>query len=101
MVDSACHDTQDVCMMTSSDTERRPSSLQERVAARVRAVMAARRRTNKELAELLFLSPRAAMRRRLGELAFTLSEIERVAEWLEVDPQVLLSGVGLELELAA
>lgn len=59
-------------------------------------LMAARRKSNKELAEVLCLSDRAAMRRRHGEQEFTLSELEKVAGWLGVDPISLLTGRGLE-----
>ncbi|MDN4615963.1 helix-turn-helix transcriptional regulator [Leifsonia sp. F6_8S_P_1B] len=73
----------------------RAASLSQRVATRVRMLMAARRATNRELAEVLGLSERAAQRRRQGHLEFSLSELELVANWLEVDPAALLSGRGI------
>lgn len=54
--------------------------------------MAARRATNRELAEVLGLSERATQRRRQGHLEFSLSELELVAAWLDVDPAALVSG---------
>jgi len=77
------------------------SSLNGRIAARVRALMAARRVTNKNLADCLHLSPRAATRRRLGEYPFSIAEVEKVAALLKVDPQVILSGRDFEMELAS
>jgi len=44
--------------------------------------MAGARKTNKQLAEVLHVSERAAMRRRLGEVEFSLNELETVANWL-------------------
>lgn len=59
-------------------------------------VMAAKRKPNRELAEVLRLSERAAHRRRLGEFPFSLAELEKVGEWLAVDPETFLTGRGLE-----
>jgi transcriptional regulator with XRE-family HTH domain len=77
-------------------TTDRAAALSQRVATRVRMLMAARRATNRELAQVLGLSERAAQRRRQGHLEFSLSELELVAAWLDVDPAALLSGYGLD-----
>ena len=75
-------------------------TLAGRVAARVRALMAAQRKTTKDLAVLLSVSDRAAQRRRHGELEFSLSELEKVGTWLQVEPGALLSGRGLDAAYA-
>lgn len=59
-------------------------------------VMAAKRKPNRELAEVLHLSDRAAHRRRLGQFPFSFGEIEKVGAWLEIDPETFLTGRGLE-----
>jgi hypothetical protein len=58
--------------------------------------MAARQKTVRELAAVLNLSDRAAHRRRSGSQPFSLQELEVIGRWLNVDPVVLLTGVGLE-----
>lgn len=77
------------------------TTLAGRVATRVRMLMAAQRRTNGELAEVLNLSERAAQRRRLGEHPFSLAELEAVGEWLGVEPMSLLSGRGFAEAVAS
>ncbi len=63
-------------------------------------LMAAQYKSNKDLAAYLNISDRAAQRRRHGELEFTLSEIEKLAPWLNVEPEALMSGRGLEVPTA-
>ena len=67
------------------------------MAARVRSLMAAQFKSNKNLAAVLSISERAAMRRRSGELEFSLSELEKLGPWLGVEPGALLSGRGLDV----
>lgn len=71
-------------------------SLSGRVATRVRMLMAAHKKSVKELAKLLNLSDRAAQRRRAGEYPFALSELEKVGAWLNVTPETFLTGRGLD-----
>jgi transcriptional regulator with XRE-family HTH domain len=59
-------------------------TLNERAAAQIRALMAARKRTSGELATALGLSQSAASRRMHGDGTFTLDEIQATADWLEV-----------------
>lgn len=71
-------------------------SLSGRVATRVRMLMAAQRKTVKELATLLHLSDRAAQRRRSGDYPFSLRELEDVGKWLGVAPETFLTGRGMD-----
>lgn len=59
-------------------------TLDERVAAQIRALMAARRLTSAELGEALGISQSSASRRMVGEGTFTLNEIQAAADWLGV-----------------
>lgn len=82
--------------MTNQDgANGRTESLTGRVATRVRSLMAAKRKTTKELAQLLHLSTRVAGRRKNGEQAFTLDELEQVAAWLDVPAVALITGVDV------
>jgi transcriptional regulator with XRE-family HTH domain len=56
----------------------------QRVAAQIRAFMAARKKRNSELAELLRITPYTANRKVQGEGAFDLNDIELIAAWLQV-----------------
>lgn len=71
-------------------------SLSGRVTTRVRMLMAARRKSVKELAAVLHLSERAAQRRNAGEYPYSLGELETVGAWLGVDPETFLTGRGLD-----
>lgn len=71
-------------------------SLSGRVTTRVRMLMAARRKSVKELAAILHLSERAAQRRNAGEYPYSLAELETVGAWLGVDPETFLTGRGLD-----
>ncbi|QUW18857.1 hypothetical protein [Agrococcus sp. Marseille-Q4369] len=73
--------------MTTSAT-----TLGERVAATVRAHMGWRRLPVSELARVLGLGQRAAKRRYDGVRDFSLTELERVAEWLDIDREDLAAG---------
>lgn len=76
-------------------------SLSSRVATRVRMLMAAHRKSNKDLATLLELSERQALRKKNGEEPFRLRELETVALWLGVEPESLLSGAGIPEAIAS
>lgn len=60
------------------------NTLDERVAAQIRALMAARRLTSADLGAALDISQSSASRRMVGEGTFTLNEIQATAEWLGV-----------------
>lgn len=70
--------------VTAPVTEAENARLGRRAAAQVRALMAARRLTGKELGVELNLSAAAISRRLYGDGAFSLDEIETVADWLGV-----------------
>jgi transcriptional regulator with XRE-family HTH domain len=60
-------------------------TLNGKAAAQIRALMAARRRTSAELAEVLGMSQSAASRKLNGESRpFNLDQIQAVADWLDV-----------------
>lgn len=64
-------------------------------------LMAARRKTVRELAtEVLFLSERQTQRLHKGQQAYSLAQLEAIGEWLHVEPNIFLTGAGLE-EVAA
>jgi len=52
--------------------------------------VARRRRTQKELAEVMHVSQQTVARRLSGELEFTVGELTRVAEFLDVPVERLL-----------
>jgi transcriptional regulator with XRE-family HTH domain len=56
----------------------------ERVAASVRAEAARRRRSTRELAEAVGVSTATMQRRLRAELEFPVSELTRLADYLEV-----------------
>lgn len=60
------------------------TTLNERAAAQIRALMAARRKTSAELGDALGISQSAASRRMLGDGTFTLDQIQDAADWLGV-----------------
>jgi transcriptional regulator with XRE-family HTH domain len=60
------------------------ATLNERVAAQIRALMAARRKTSADLGEALGISQSSASRRMLGDGLFTLNQIQETADWLGV-----------------
>jgi transcriptional regulator with XRE-family HTH domain len=60
------------------------TTLNDRVAAQIRALMAARRRTSGELGQALGISQSAASRRMVGDGTFTLDQIQQAADWLGV-----------------
>jgi len=67
-------------------------TLQDRVAGEVRAELARQRMTQAAFAELLGRSDPYVTRRLSGEVAFNLTEVDRIAEVLQVPVQQLLSG---------
>lgn len=69
----------------------RINELPGRVAANVRAEMAVQRKTAVELATVLSVGHRAALRRVNGDFDFSLGEIEKVAKWLDVSIFELIS----------
>lgn len=83
-LDSASHGTQDVLMSQKQ-------TLSDMTAAAVRAEMAFRRLSTSELAQVLQVGQRAAVRRLNGEIEFGLNEIERVSQWLGVKHTDLLN----------
>lgn len=65
-------------------TPRHTSTLADHVAANIRAELAVRRLTSKDLAHVLHIGQRAASRRLSGDLDFSLNETDAVARWLGV-----------------
>lgn len=68
------------------------NSLTERVAATARAEVARRRVSQEKLAHALGVSQGAVSRRLLGHVGFSLSELEKTAELLEIPVEELLLG---------
>ncbi len=64
-------------------------------------LMAAKRRSNRQLAELLHMSERNALRKKNGEQEFTLGELEALGHWLDVEPAALLSGRDIDVVAVA
>lgn len=71
-----------------------PSRLRDRVATEVRANMARARMTQTDLAVVLGLTQSAVSKRLRGKIAFSVDELELVADALGVDPATLLGGRG-------
>ncbi|WAC65151.1 hypothetical protein OVA14_07055 [Agrococcus sp. SL85] len=68
------------------------TTLGDRVAAAVRAHMGWQRKSVADLAKVLGLGAKAARRRYNGAQEFSLYEVERLADWLEVDKYDLAAG---------
>lgn len=60
------------------------SSANTRAAAEIRGLMAAKRKTSKELAVTLGISQSSASRRMSGQSVLALDEVEVIADWLGV-----------------
>lgn len=56
----------------------------ERVAAQIRAYMAARKKRSTELAKLLHITTDTANRRLTGAGPFDFNDVEKIARWLNV-----------------
>lgn len=69
----------------------RTEGLPNRVAINARAEMAAQKRTAVDLAAVLGIGHRAALRRVNGEQEFTLGELAKTAAWLEVPVSALMA----------
>lgn len=69
-----------------------PARLTDRVAAEVRAGMARSRMTQTDLAEVLGLTQSVVSKRLRGKIAFSVDELEKVADALGVHPATLLGG---------
>lgn len=69
--------------------------LSQKVAAAVRAEMAVQQKTVTQMAEALGIDRKAMKLRYDGEKSMTLSEVERLAIWLGVDVEALLTGAAL------
>lgn len=76
---------------------RSTSTLAEHVAANIRAELAVRRLTSKDLARVLHIGPRAASRRLSGDLDFSLNETDAVARWLGVSRAELMRERAVDL----
>jgi transcriptional regulator with XRE-family HTH domain len=70
--------------VTAAVTPGDGRGLTRRTAAQIRALMAARRLTGRDLGAVLELSPAAISRRLYGDGSFSLDEVEVTAEWLGV-----------------
>ena len=81
---------------TTPVTIQPATGLSSRVAARIRMIMAAKRKSVKDLAEIIHLSERQAQRLHKGQLAFSIAQVEAIAEWLDVDEITIFAGRGLE-----
>lgn len=81
-------------MSTLKVVPDQPSRLTDRVADEVRANMARARMTQTELALVLGLTQSAVSKRLRGKIAFSVDELEKVADALGVHPAVLLGGIG-------
>jgi hypothetical protein len=72
-----------------------PLPLSQKVAAAVRAEMAVQQKTVTQMSEALILDRKATKLRYDGEKSLTLTEVERLADWLSVDVEGLLTGASL------
>jgi transcriptional regulator with XRE-family HTH domain len=79
-------------MSTLKVVPDQPSRLTDRVADEVRANMARARMTQTDLAVVLGLTQSAVSKRLRGKIAFSVDELEKVADALGVHPAVLLGG---------
>lgn len=79
-------------MTTLKVVPDRPARLTDLVAAEVRAQMARIRMTQTQLAASLGLPQSAVSNRLRGKVAFSVDELQAVAETLGVHPAVLLGG---------
>jgi len=66
-------------------------TLADKVAANIRAEMAAQRKNAVELAAVLSIGHRAAVRRWSGQQAFSLNELSKVSRWLGVPSSTLMA----------
>ena len=66
-------------------------TLQARVAANLRAEMAARNLGSGQLASVLDTGKRAALRRMKGEQGISMTELDRLADWLHVPVTALMA----------
>lgn len=71
-----------------------PASLNDQVAATVRAELARRRMTQQDLARAVGLSQASVSERLRGKTPFSTDDIERVADALGIHPAVLFGGHG-------
>lgn len=67
-----------------------PETLTEAVAAEIRVHLARQRRRGTDLAEFLGISTAAVSAKLNDKTPFTLTEVERIAEWLQVPVRELL-----------
>lgn len=80
--------------VTSPVTNAGSTALNGKVAAQIRALMAARRKTSAELGEALGISQSAAARRLRGEGTFNLNQIQTVADWLGLTVADIIAPAG-------
>jgi transcriptional regulator with XRE-family HTH domain len=71
-----------------------PGTWSRRVAAVVRAEMAARSRSARDLADLLDVTEPTVAARLEGQTSFDLVEVEQVAAWLGIPLSELLARAG-------
>ena len=71
-----------------------PGTWSRRVAAVVRAEMAAQSRSDGSLAEVLGITEPTVRKRLDGEIPFDLAEVASVAAWLETTPSELFARAG-------
>ena len=65
------------------------------IAGAVRAELARRGKTVTELTNVIGWSSRTTYRRLNGDAAFTVDELELIANWLHVDVQVLIDSAEI------
>lgn len=73
-------------------TPDRPAPLRDRVAEEIRVALARHRVSGAELARKLGVSQAYVWRRMSGDLPFTLDDVERIAEALDMEPNDLIPG---------
>lgn len=66
-------------------------TLNGRTAANIRAELARRRITQEEFAERIGMGRTSVTAMLLGQTAITLPKLQRIAEYLEVEPSKLLN----------
>lgn len=71
-------------------------SITERVAAEVRAELARRKLSRRDLESILGLSQPSVARRVNGDTPFNLAELEQICEWLSINPGDLVVAKQLE-----
>jgi transcriptional regulator with XRE-family HTH domain len=78
-------------MSQITNLNSKKATLNDRVAANLRAEMAAQRKTVTDLAEALHVGHRAATRRWSGDQDIGLNDLDQISVWLEIPVSTLMT----------